>query len=116
MRDAGDAQPDHSPVDRADGPEGETSSGDLILGQLLRLSARRTVAIYVRGGTLWIADFIDGHGELVDPKVWLRFNCGSPLARQTRRRTLLEGGMPLSSEILARIDALHRAVTDPKAI
>jgi hypothetical protein len=40
-----------------------------ILGQLLWLSKRREVAIYLRDGSLWIADFIDGHGELVDPAV-----------------------------------------------
>jgi hypothetical protein len=33
-----------------------------IQGQLLRLSERREVAIYLRNDTLWIADFIDGHG------------------------------------------------------
>lgn len=100
-------------MDRIEGAKVER--GGRILGQLLRLSARRVVAIYIRGEALWIADFIDGHGELMDPMVWIRFNCGSPLARQTQRRTLLEGGMPLSGEIVARIDALHRALGKSKA-
>ena len=38
-----------------------------IQGQILRLTQRREVAIYVRYGQLWIADFIDGCGELIDP-------------------------------------------------
>lgn len=61
-----------------------------ILGQLLRLSKRREVTIYLRDDTLW-ADFIDGRGELVDPTAWFRFNCGSGgvarLGRLTTSRT-----------------------------
>jgi hypothetical protein len=80
----------------------------LILGQLLRLSKRREVAIYLREGSLWVADFIDGHGELVDPAAWFRFNFGSPTARQSRRRMLLESAVPLSAELAAKIESLHR--------
>ncbi len=79
-----------------------------IQGQLLRLSERREVAIYVREGSLWIADFIDGHGELVDPIAWFRFNCGTPSERgQARRRMLLESAIPLSAELAATIEDLH---------
>ena len=72
------------------------------------MSARREVAIYLRDGSLWIADFIDGHGELVEPLAWFRFNCGTPSARHARRRMLLESGMPLTTQIVARIARLHR--------
>ncbi len=89
---------------------------DHIQGQLLRLSARRRVAIYLRGGQLWIADFIDGHGELVDPETWFRFNCGSPGTRLARRRMLLESALPLSSEIVTKIEDLHRAASDSNLI
>ena len=85
----------------------QNSRASLILGQLLRLSNRREVAIYLRDGSLWIADFIDGHGELVDPAAWFRFNCGSPTARQSRRRMLLESAFPLSAELAAKIESLH---------
>jgi hypothetical protein len=61
-----------------------------ILGQLLRLSKRREVAIYLREGSLWIADFIDGHGELVEPKIWFRFNGATAGTGLPRRRMLLE--------------------------
>ena len=67
----------NSVIDIGEGP---------IQGQLLRLSARREVAIYLRGGQLWVADFIDGHGELVDPETWFRFNCASPDTRPQPRR------------------------------
>lgn len=79
-----------------------------IQGQLLRLSERREVAIYLRQGTLWVADFVDGCGELVEPVAWFRFNCGTTLARQARRRMLLESAIPLSAELAAKIEDLHR--------
>ena len=79
-----------------------------ILGQLLRLSKRREVAIYLREGSLWIADFIDGHGELVEPKIWFRFNCATAGKGLARRRMLLESAVPLSAELAAKIESLHR--------
>lgn len=78
-----------------------------ILGQLLRRSERREVAIYVRDGRLWIADFIDGVGALVEPASWFRFNCGTPWARRAHRRMLFESAVPLSAELAARIERLH---------
>jgi hypothetical protein len=39
-----------------------------IQGQLLRRSERREVAIYLRDGQLWIADFIDGVGALMEQR------------------------------------------------
>jgi hypothetical protein len=79
-----------------------------IQGQILRLSERREVAIYLRAGRLWIADFIDGEGELVEPREWFRFNCGTPNAVPARRRMEREAAIPLSSGIAERIERLHR--------
>jgi len=98
-------------MDRAD----ESST---IQGQLLRQSERREVAIYLRNGTLWIADFINGVGELIDPPTWFRFNCGTPWARRAHRRILFESATPLSVELAERIERLHTspaqlAETDP---
>jgi hypothetical protein len=78
-----------------------------IQGQLLRRSERREVAIYLRDGELWIADFIDGIGELIEPAVWFRFNCGTPSARRAHRRTLFESAVPLSADLAAKIEDLH---------
>jgi hypothetical protein len=52
-----------------------TDDASSIQGQILRRSERREVAIYLRDGELWIADFIDGIGELIEPAAWFRFNC-----------------------------------------
>ena len=78
-----------------------------IQGQLLRLSERREVAIYLREGALWVADFIDGCGTLADATTWFRFNCASASSWHVRRRMALESAMPLSSVLIARIERLH---------
>jgi hypothetical protein len=79
-----------------------------IQGQILRLTKRREVAIYVRHGKLWIADFIDGCGELFDPVTWIRFNCGSRAAPHARRRMAVESAVPLYEQLEKRIEELHR--------
>ena len=79
----------------------------MVQGQLLRLSAHRTVAVYLREGVMWVADFIDGAGTLVDAGTWFRFNCGTPANAHARRRTVLESALPLSAELAERIEALH---------
>lgn len=81
----------------------------MIQGQLLRLSAHRTVAVYLRDGVMWVADFIDERGTLVDTGAWFRFNCGTPANAQAMRRAVLESALPLSAEIIERIEALHGA-------
>jgi hypothetical protein len=80
-----------------------------ILGQILRRSERRETAIYLREGVVWVADFIDGHGELVDAESWLRFNCGATSA-QARQRMALESATPVADDLVERIEALHRTV------
>jgi hypothetical protein len=86
-----------------------------IQGQLLRLTERREVAIYLRDGALWIADFIDGSGTLSDAPTWIRFNCATPASWPLRRRMALESAMPLSDELIARIERLHAACGAPAA-
>src|SRR6516225_11699702 len=94
----------------ADG-EAPVSVGDgapsPIQGQLLRLSERREVAIFLRDGTLWVADFVDGKGELIDAVTWFRFHCAALSSVQARHRMVLESGIPLSDEIVARIELLR---------
>jgi hypothetical protein len=77
-------------------------------GQVLRRSERREVAIFLLDDTLWVADFVDGQGELVDAATWVRFNCGAASA-QARQRMALESALPLSDELIARIGALYRS-------
>ena len=77
-------------------------------GQVLRRSVRREVAIFLRNRALWVADFIDGRGQLVDAVTWFRFNCGDFTNREARRRMVREAAIPPSAELAARIAALLR--------
>lgn len=86
-----------------------------IQGQLLRLNERREVAIYLRDGALWIADFVDGGGTLTDAATWFRFNCASSASWPVRRRMALESAMPLSRDLVARIEQLHERGPRPAA-
>jgi hypothetical protein len=81
-----------------------------IQGQLLRVSERREVWIYLRKDALWVADFIDGNGALIDATTWFRFNCGTSATSYARRRMVLESAVPLSTQLVARIEGLHRSV------
>jgi hypothetical protein len=79
-----------------------------IQGQLLRSSERREAAIFLRDGALWVADFIDSQGDIVDAITWFRFNCGSISTSHARRRMVHESATPLSEELVARIERLPR--------
>jgi hypothetical protein len=91
-----------------------TDESPSIQGQILRQSERREVAIYLREGKMWIADFVDGVGELVEPEAWFRFNCGTLGARRAHRRMLVESATPLYDELVTRIEQLHCAL--PKIV
>ena len=77
-----------------------------IQGQLLRQNKRREVAIFLRDGVLWVADFIDGQGELIGATTWFRFNCATPLATHARWRMVVESATPLSEDLVRRIECL----------
>jgi hypothetical protein len=79
-----------------------------IQGQILRRSERREVAIYLREGVLWVADFVDGEGHLIDAATWVRFNCAGASGTQAIRRMMLDSAAPLYDELMQRIEALHR--------
>ena len=81
-----------------------------IQGQMLRLSEQHAVAIYLRDGVIWIADFVDGRGTLVDANTWFRFNCGTLRNSYALRRMALESATPISLELSDRIEALHDAL------
>jgi hypothetical protein len=82
-----------------------------VQGQLLRRSERREVAIFLWHGALWVADFIDGEGMLIDATTWFRFNCGALASPYARRRMVLESAIPLSPGLVARIGRLHDPTT-----
>jgi hypothetical protein len=64
------------------------------------------VAIFLADGRLWIADFIDGQGALVDAATWIRFNCPARPSESAYRRMTLESASPMSSDLVQRIERL----------
>jgi hypothetical protein len=89
----------------------EQGTARSIQGQLLRQSERREVAIFLRDGALWVADFIDGQGQLIDATTWFRFNCGAVSTSHARRRMVFESAVPLSEALVGRIERLPRPAT-----
>ena len=73
-------------------------------GNLLRLGERREIAIYLRNGTAWVADFKDGRGELFTVSTWFSLNQGG----RALRRMDLDSITPLPEDVMERIERLHR--------
>jgi len=44
---------------------------------LLKLDEGHWVAIYLRQGSNWVAEFRNGHGELTDAATWFRVPAGA---------------------------------------
>lgn len=81
-------------------------------GNLLRLSGRREIAIYLRDGAAWVADFENGRGELLIASAWYGTGGGRRLAG-AQRRGEVETISPLAVETARRIEALHRHREEP---
>jgi hypothetical protein len=77
-------------------------------GQVLRRNRRRESVLFLRNDALWVADFIDGRGEVIDAITWIRFNCAAANSAHAQRRMVLESAIPLSEELVARIEMLQR--------
>jgi hypothetical protein len=92
----------------------EPQLANRIQGQLLRQSERREVAIFLQNGALWVADFIDGEGMLIDATTWFRFNCAALASPHAQRRMVLESAIPQSPDLVARIGRLCDPARTPK--
>jgi hypothetical protein len=64
--------------------------------------------LFLRDNSLWVADFIDGEGEVMDAITWIRFNCAAANSAQAQRRMVLESAIPLSKDVVARIENVYR--------
>ena len=83
-----------------------------IQGNLLRLSERREIAIYLRDGAAWVADFNNGLGTLYIASAWYSMGGGRVLAH-AQRRGEVETVSPLPEEVARRIESLHRRMEAP---
>ena len=83
-----------------------------VQGSLLRLSERHEVAIYLREGAGWVADFHDGRATLHSVSEWHGSGSGRMLVH-AQRRDAVETISPLPDEVVQRIESLHRRMEEP---
>ena len=80
-------------------------------GNLLRLRARREIAIYLRGGTAWVAEFKNGHGEVHNVSAW--FSLYGRALVHAQRRGEVNIISPIPEDVVARIERLHLHMEEP---
>ncbi len=80
-------------------------------GNLLRLGERHEIAIYLRDGMAWVADFKAGRGEVFTASAWFSLNQGGNVLR----RMALDSITPLPEDVAERIECLHRRMAKPSA-
>lgn len=90
----------------------EPNGATRINGNLLRLSERREIAIYLRDGAAWVADFNNGGCEIFIASAWYSMSGGRMLAR-AQRRGEVETISPLPEAVVPRIEALHQRMARP---
>jgi hypothetical protein len=89
-------------------------STSAVQGSLLRLSERQEVAIYLREGAGWVADFHNGRATLHSVSEWHGSGSGRMLVH-AQRRDAVETISPLPDEVVQRIESLHRRMDEPTA-
>lgn len=77
-------------------------------GSLLRLNDGRSVAIYLRDGMAWVAEFRGSRGRLLSVGEWHCFHARGMAHAQ--RRGEAEILSPIPGDVVARIERLHRRV------
>ena len=79
-------------------------------GSLLRLKDGRSVAIYLREGVAWVAEFSGDRGRLLSIPEWHCFHARK--VAHAQRRGEVEILCPIPGEAAARIEALHRRLDE----
>jgi hypothetical protein len=74
-------------------------------GNLLQLGEQREIAIYLRDGVAWVADFRGARGELFTAREWFALNGCSSLLRRAGRASI----EPLPARAIDGIERLHGA-------
>jgi len=83
-------------------------SASIVQGQFMRLSERHAIAVYLRDGTRWVAEFNDGHIELMDATTWFGFHAGTLRYSHAHRAAALRSATALPKEVLEMIECLHQ--------
>jgi hypothetical protein len=72
---------------------------------MISLGVGHSIAIYERNREYYVAEFRDGGARLEYAGSWFRFHAGA--LRCYSGRAALQSSMPLTPEILERIERLH---------
>lgn len=84
----------------------ETHGKASINGHLIVADGAHSIAMYERNGVSWIAEFHDGHGEVMNANAWFYFH--AERLGYWRRRQAYRSTKPLPPLILKDIERLHR--------
>lgn len=85
--------------------ESQMSTAPSVTGNMIDLGAGHWIAIYERNRDSYVAEFRDGGESLEYAGSWFRFHAGA--LRCAKGRAALQSSMPLTPEILERIERLH---------
>ena len=88
--------------------ESEVRTAPSISGHMITPGPGHSIAIYERSGERYVAEFRDGYGEFESADTWFRFRSGV-LRYCPNGRAALESPMPLTPEMLQKIERLHAA-------
>jgi len=86
--------------------ESDVRTAPSIKGHLIAPGAGHAIAIYERNGEFYVAEFRNGRGEFGRADTWFRFHSGI-LRYCPSRRAALEASVPLTHEMLQKIERLH---------
>ena len=70
-------------------------------GNFLRLGERREIAIYLRDGSAWVAEFKKGHGDVYNVSAW--FSLYGRALVNAQRREEVSIISPIPEDVVARI-------------
>jgi hypothetical protein len=86
--------------------ESKPRTAPSIYGHMITLGVGHSIAIYERNRENYVAEFRDGGARLEYAGSWFRFHAGG-LRYCHNRRAALRSSMPLTPEILEKIERLH---------
>lgn len=87
--------------------ETKVRSAPSINGHMIVLGPEHSIVIYERNRECYVAEFRDGRGSLEYAGSWFRFHARA--LRCYTGRAVLRSSMPLSPEMLEKIERLHAA-------
>ena len=84
----------------------ESRAEAAINGYVIGAGSAESIAIYERNGVSWVAEFREGHGELMNANTWFYFH--AERLGYWHQRHANRSAKPLPAEMLEEIERLHR--------